>query len=438
MSERLKQGSQEETLFVEGGENSNETELATEYADGVLATPDQADLLRAAIVRAGQNPEKVGASAFIKFSEQVGEDGVVTQVPTVTGVWIKSGTPNGKEARGTADEQLEELATTITPPSPKVYSVRTSAKKTAKKDKIAGVLSDVQFGYRRILVAGKEILVPVHDPQALNVGRQVIKHAQPDLVLDVGDALDFASFSHFSDDSRGTGLMRPTLQGFQRDVTAGIRADNPNARYVWLEGNHEKRWFKQIYDRFPELGEVYNIGAGGELGRLALSLQSILHLDELEIEYLEGYPANRFKINDRLTAMHGDSTKGKGNTANHYLHRGDMPTKSFIFGHTHRNESASTRVRVDDDTWITREAHSFGALCKVDGTVPGTTSGRTLDGSNVESTPNWQQGVGIIEYQEGDRPFYVHHVPIHTEDGYEARFDGRTFYPTCDEFGQPL
>ncbi len=420
------------TEVIEGGTTTKE------YTGETPATDAEVDVLQEALRKIGQDPDKVGASGFITLKPKVDKDGTevldaegnAVVVPTVTGVWVKTRTPGKAHAKGNA----EDLATQITPTSPRVYPVRTNARRVTKKDKLAAVWSDVQFGYRDI----QGVMVPTHDPRALNVARQVIKHVQPDLLVDIGDALDFEPLSHFKDDNRAKTLLKPTFAGFQREVTAGIRADNPDARYVWIEGNHEKRWFKQIYDRFPELADVYNVSPEGALGAQALSLQSILHLKELEVEFLEGYPANRFKINERLYAMHGDATKGKDNTPNHYLHRGDMPTKSFLSGHTHRNESASTRTRIEENTWVTREGHSFGALCKIDGTVAGVTSGRRLDGSNVESTPNWQHGLGIVEYREGDEPFDVHHVAIHTEDGYVARFGGKTFYPSCDEFGNPV
>ncbi|NCU38095.1 hypothetical protein EOL96_03520 [Candidatus Saccharibacteria bacterium] len=426
-----------ETLTKRGEVTEGGTTVE-EYTGEAPATETEVDVLQEALRKVGQDPDRVGASGFITLKPKIDEDGaeVVDEngnavvVPTVTGLWIKTRTPGKAHAK----DGLEDLAAQITPKSPRVYSVRTDYRRATKKDKTAAVWSDVQFGYRDI----EGVMVPTHDPRALNVARQVIKYVQPDLLIDIGDALDLEALSHFKDDNRSKTLLRPTFAGFQRDVTAGFRADNPNARYVWLEGNHEKRWFKQIYDRFPELADVYNVSPEGALGAQALSLQAILHLEKLGIEFLEGYPANRFMINERLYAMHGDATKGKDNTTNHYLHRGDMPTKSFLSGHTHRNESASTRTRIDETTWVTREGHSFGALCKLDGTVAGITSGRRLNGSNVVSTPNWQHGIGIVEYKEGDEPFDVHHVRIHTEDGYRAKFGGNTFYPTCDEFGNPV
>lgn len=106
------------------------------------------------------------------------------------------------------------------------------------------------------------------------------------------------------------------------------------------------------------------------MGRVALSLEAILHLDQLRVKYHGGYPANRLKINDRLYAMHGHASKGsKGSTTNHYLHNSDMPTISKLSGHTHRNESSSRRIRLGEDEWRVVSADSFGTLCKVDGTV---------------------------------------------------------------------
>lgn len=407
------------------------------------STRAEVDVARELLLQHGADPKKVGATVQIgKFRDRkTGELSPAGPMTTEDGerIWVKFPTPDGKNKHGMSDEEKLEYINAMTPPKPRISPVRTTARTRGKTDKVAAVWSDIQHGFRRLIIDGEEVIVSTHDPRALNVARQVIKYAQPDRLIDLGDALDFESFSRFSGDRRAHGLLGVGLSSFQHDVTGGFRADNPNAEYDWLGGNHEERLFKQIYDRFPELADVRQINPDGSMGRVALSLEAILHLDQLRVKYHGGYPANRLKINDRLYAMHGHASKGsKGSTTNHYLHNSDMPTISKLSGHTHRNESSSRRVRLGEDEWRVVSADSFGTLCKVDGTVQGHGTGHTLDGVNVASTPNWEHGFGFIEYRDGDAPFDVHHVRIHTEDGYMARWGGRTFYPTVDGYGNPL
>jgi hypothetical protein len=89
-----------------------------------------------------------------------------------------------------------------------------------------------------------------------------------------------------------------------------------------------------------------------------------------------------------------------------------------VYGHIHRREWAE-RTRSDWDGPKTIAAISFGCLARVDGMVPSTKGGMDLDGRPITCVEDWQQGLGIIYYQEGDGAFHPEMLPIH---------DGTMFY----------
>lgn len=415
--------------------NTNTGETEQEFTTGAVATPAQEDKFAGLMERVGSSMRERGGTGQFKFSEVEGKGGSMEVTITPERLWVKSAPP--KRGRHERDAELLEMYSEYTaPPAVRVSPVRTSSY-SGKRDKIAVVVPDIQYGYR--IVDGE--YVPVHDPRALNVGRQVIRHigTELDLLVNIGDALDLEEFSKHVDDPAAWNTGAKRNRDFQRDVTAGMRADAPNARHILLEGNHEKRYRQYIMEKAPHLVGERIITANGELGRSALSLATIFSFDELEIEYLEGYPQNYFQINDRLRAIHGEISDTQGSTVHKILRAGNaIPGMSYVSGHTHRAERASRTVYMPDGSRRVVSAESFGTLCRIDGNVPSGRMGRRTDNSVEGSLPNWQQGIGVVYYRDGDAPFKTEFVPINTEDGYEAWFDGRVFVPTVDELGNPL
>ncbi|AGL62457.1 hypothetical protein L336_0755 [Candidatus Saccharimonas aalborgensis] len=427
MAERI--GKTQEVLHDDGN-------VATEFVAGAEQAPQPVvDTAQEFLRAAGVDPSRVNYSVHLKPVETKDDDGnVVGTTYKATSGWAKSTRP----AKGDAErELLETYAHYTTPPSPRISPVRTSSYRTGKRDKIGVILPDTQFGYRYV----DGIYVPIHDPRALNVARQVIRciGTELDLVVHVGDALDYPHFGKHDDDPATWNTTQKTNADFQREVTAGaMRADAPNAKSVWLEGNHEKRRRVYVEDKAPHLVGERVVNPDGSPGELALSLANVFSLGKLGIDYIEGYPNNWYRINDRLMVIHGSQSNVKGSTVHGILHNTAHPSMSVISGHTHRAEKATKTIYLPDGTPRTVQAESFGTLADIRGAVPAGNMGRTMDNLHTESLPNWQQGLGIVYYREGDAPFKTEFVPIHTFDGHEALFDGKVFTPTVDEYGNPL
>ena len=296
--------------------------------------------------------------------------------------------------------------------------VKLPARKAAPK-KATGwlscvILPDMQVGYFRTATNDLE---PIHDEAAIAVGLQIVRDANPDLVVLVGDNLDAAELGKY----RTTpAFQRTTQASIDRLATlcAELRDAAPNARIVWLAGNHEERLPNYILDNAVA---AYGLRKGNAPESWpVLSIPYLCHFDLYGVEYLPGYPASSFWINDRLRVIHGDKVASGGSTAHKYLNTEKV---SVVYGHIHRREYGA-RTREDRDGAKEIMAASPGCLARIDGAVPSTKGGTDLDGRPLTRVEDWQQGVAVVHYQEGDGMFTYHNVAIH--DGW-AMWNGKEY-----------
>lgn len=276
-------------------------------------------------------------------------------------------------------------------------------KRKSKGWQTAVVLPDIQIGYFR---TAENELEPLHDEQALEVALRVVKAAQPDVVVLVGDNLDLCEFGKY----RFTpAFARTTQAAIDRatELMAELRGLVPSARIVWIAGNHEER-----------LGNFILDGAGAAFGLKrgcrpvewpVLSVPYLCRLDEAGVEYVAGYPAGVFWLNDRLKVVHGDKVASGGSTAHKYLATEKV---SVIYGHIHRREWAE-RTREDRDGAKTIMAASPGCLARIDGVVPSTKGGHDLDGRPLHRSEDWQSGCAVVMFEPGDGRFVYEQVAIH-------------------------
>ena len=291
----------------------------------------------------------------------------------------------------------------------------TKATKIPQRDySVAVILPDMQLGYFR---SHDNALEPIHDEQALDVALQIVKASKPDQIVLVGDNLDLCEFGKY----RYTpAFARTTQAAIDRasQLCAQLRKLAPDARIVWIAGNHEER-----------LGNFILDGAGAAFGLRrglrpeewpVMSVPYLCNLDEYGVEYLPGYPAGVHWINNRLKVIHGDKVCSGGSTAHKYL---ATEKTSVIYGHIHRREWAE-RTRDDWDGAKTILAASPGCLARTDGVVPSTRGGHDLDGRPIYRSEDWAQGLAIVEYVPGDGEFNLEMIPI--RDGW-SRWRGRDY-----------
>jgi hypothetical protein len=277
------------------------------------------------------------------------------------------------------------------------------------------VLPDMQIGYYR---DATDTLQPTHDEQAISVALQIVKAVKPAMVVMVGDNLDAPEFGKY----RLTPAFQRTMQAaIDRATTlcAEVRDAAPDGEIVWLAGNHEERLPNYLLDN---ASAAFGLRRGNVPDSWpVLSIPYLCRMDEFGVDYRSGYPAGHVWINQRLRVIHGDKVASGGSTAHKYL---ATEKTSVIYGHIHRREWAE-RTREDWDGAKTVMAASPGCLARIDGVVPSTKQGTDLDGRPLRRTEDWQHGIGVVTYEQGEGRFVYEQVAIH--DGW-AQYRGKDYY----------
>jgi hypothetical protein len=299
-------------------------------------------------------------------------------------------------------------------PAVKLPPVTTKTKKPTTF-KTCVVVPDIQIGYYR----GRDgQLEPTHDEKAILVCLKMIQETQPEVIACVGDNLDFPEMGKYL---TYPAYAQTTQASIDRATffCAQMRAMAPNAKIIWLAGNHEERMPKYL---LVNAGAAYGLRKGNiPESWPVLSVPYLCRMDEFGVEYRPGYPAADFWVNEKLRIIHGDRVKSSGSTAHIYL---NSEKTSVIYGHIHRIETAF-KTREDFDGPRTIMAASPGCLARIDGAIPSTKGGVDLDGRPLTRYENWQQGLGIVKYEDsGAHRFSYDVIPIY--DGW-AMYNGKEY-----------
>ena len=282
-------------------------------------------------------------------------------------------------------------------PTIKVSAPKLSERATEGKWACAVVLPDIQAGYYRT----DRGLEPTHDEDALSAALAVVKAAKPAQVILVGDNADLPEFGKY----RLTPAFQQTTQAtVDRLATlcAELRAAAPDARIVWLAGNHEERLPNFVLDNARA---AFGLRQGNTPESWpVLSVPYLCRMDEHGVEYVPGYPASHHWVTPQLKVIHGELVTSNGSTAHKYLQREQV---NVIYGHTHRREYAA-RVLEGHDGATEIFAASGGCLARTDGAVPSTKGATDLDGRPLRRHENWNQGLSVVPYD-----------PVSGEVGYE-------------------
>lgn len=268
-----------------------------------------------------------------------------------------------------------------------------------RKWKTAVVLPDPQIGFR--LIDG--VLDPFHDEGAIDVALQVIAAHEHDggvdKTINLGDYLDLASMSRFVQEAAFAQTMQPAVDRGHLFMCEQ-RAAAPNAELVLIEGNHDRRLQNFITNN--ALAAFGLKRANTPAGWPVMSLPHVLRLDELDVVYIDAWPAGEYWINENLRAIHGNKVRSSGSTANAVVK--DNTGVSTIMGHIHRIETHYKTTGTRNGP-VRVAAISPGCLCRVDGAVPSVNGSTGVDGHPALHWEDWQQGVGVVKYT--DDQFFV-------------------------------
>lgn len=305
----------------------------------------------------------------------------------------------------------------VVQPGPSIkLPVRKVIQSNTEGYKVAVILPDMQIGYYRNADGSLE---PTHDEEALAISMAIIKKLRPDRIIMVGDNLDFPEFGKYR---LSPAYAITTQASIDRATTlcAELRAAAPEALIDWISGNHEERLVNFILDNAK-------VSFGLRRGNTpdswpCLSVPYLCRFNDYGVNYVAGYPAGQVWINQRLKVIHGNKVRSNGSTAHAYLNDSKV---SVIYGHIHRREWAE-RSREDWDGAKTIMAASPGTLARCDGAVPSTKGGMDLDGRPMTIVEDWQQGLAVVSYEDGEGAFWYEQIPIHNKTAF---FRGKVYCP---------
>lgn len=312
--------------------------------------------------------------------------------------------PAGASARYGADGEFKGSSVRFAPPKAKLelapatpVEVRVSVGPPEHRpyvEKVAVFLPDPQIGYR---FTDDGELEAFHDEDAMQIAVQHVARLDPDFVVHLGDLLDLAPFSRFAREPGFRGTTQPTLDRAHQYL-AEVKAVAEGAEHVLIAGNHDVRIEREVAKLLPEVAGLRQPGSK----HAALSIPALLGLDALEIQYVGGYPAGEFWLSDQLRAIHGNTVASGGSTAAKIAGSTVGPF-STVFGHVHRSEFHTQRVRTGRDSSALIWAASPGTLARIDGAVPSFHSG-VEQGASVYEVEDWAQGIGVARWVGDDMP----------------------------------
>jgi hypothetical protein len=338
-----------------------------------------------------------GFEDFRRFIASKGQD-----PDAVTFTWGVTSNPSGgfwnklnnvKPIAGLGDnpEQGPEWPV-IQQAAPVQVNIADQPAKPVRGMKLALKGADTQIGFRRLADGS---LDPFHDAKAMDVFTRAAFKMQPDKIQILGDFLDLASQGRFAQEAAFANTTQEALDAGHKFL-ATLRAMCPDAEIVVIEGNHDKRM-----QNFIEANALAAFGlkrANMPESWPTMSLPYLLRLDELNIQYVDAYPAATDWDNDTTRNIHGTKANSKGSTTAQYVHQ--VPHLNTWAGHTHRVEITYHSVIGPRGEPIESYSANPGCLCRVDGAVPSVNGAIGADGTAARVVENWQQGFGLAYYND--------------------------------------
>lgn len=255
----------------------------------------------------------------------------------------------------------------------------------------------------RTLAAG-DSQIPFQDEQAHDNFQRAVIETQPDNIIFVGDMIDLPSLSRFAQRPEWVGSTQGAIDSYH-NFLAQTRANAPNSRISVVHGNHEQRLDDYVRKNAMEVLRLRR--AGDQFA--ALTLRNLVRYDDLEVEYIDGYPNGTLWLEDNIKFTHGTNVAKGGSNAAKYLKE---ERETTIYGHTHRQEVAY-RTYAQRFGSTTIAAASPGCLARIDGEVPGFKHTVDAEGNTVKKAEDWQQGLLIIDHNERN-----HHItPVRFQEG---------------------
>ncbi len=253
-------------------------------------------------------------------------------------------------------------------------------------------LFDMHFGFSRNFRSGK--LTPFHDREAIEVALEVATLSQPDAIVFGGDCLDMSEWSEKF--TLEPGFYFTTQNALIECAwwLGKFIQRCPGAKIAMLGGNHEDRMRALVTKRLVALMPLSRVD---DLDTSAMSIENLLALDKLGVEYIGDYPDGAYRVAKDTLIEHGSIARAKpGMTAAAVVEQRNL---NIIFGHKHTLERASRNIETYKGRRIVTAACG-GCLCRIDGAVPGS-----------NKNTQWQNGITEIIHDD-DKTYAINQMLI--------------------------
>ena len=226
---------------------------------------------------------------------------------------------------------------------------------------------------------------PYADVRAQNTICKFAKHIQPDFHIFIGDCLDLNGISRHTYDDFIAQYEDPVQAGLTSfgNLINHLQKITPNAKIVWIFGNHDDR-LRKFAKRFPAWRGIVDKPL-----KLLQAFGGCLGADKIKVVYLEDF-TDDFKIG-KMHFNHGHYTC-KHTAAKHV----EAYDESVTYGHAHTMQMF-TMIKRDKP----RAAYCVGHLMDKRGR-------KYLKGAPTR----WVTGFGFMEYLKKSGRYTMHLLPI--------------------------
>ena len=218
------------------------------------------------------------------------------------------------------------------------------------------------------------------DWRAISGACAFLRYYQPALVTLLGDNIDFEGMSRFDKPAESMFSLGEDIEACQKFLRL-VRESAPNARILYLKGNHEARFQKYLW-KHPEIAAILKFKN--------TDLPKIIEVADHGVEWLD---TGHFQATDELLFKHGNSVRSR--SAYSAMAELEKNGLSGASGHTHRLGMHYKTDRRGMRVWA-----ESGCLCDLN---PPYAEGQTMD---------WQHGLSFGSFSTKGGSFTLHTAPI--------------------------
>ncbi len=229
--------------------------------------------------------------------------------------------------------------------------------------------------------------------KTLAVIEAIARDLQPEVLVDMGDGVDCGHLSDkFAQDPMRTSSLQDEIDA-KRIQLARFRETCPNSRYIYLEGNHEERLRRTMWNAEGPAKALIQLN----IAQRYLTWPELLGLQSLHMEFYPYDDQTDKEFLPKFILKHGTklSSAGSGYTATAELRRYN---RSGASGHTHRLGVVWRRDHHGQHLWIET------GCCADFKKTPGA------------KDPDWQHGCVVLTFDR--KTGALQPEPIEIRDGH--------------------